>query len=119
MTKPDAFTVKTKITRELAGSGPPGGKAGTSDNEFVIWEQVMEEGVPKLDAQGSPVLESKLTERGARFAGELSQQGTIHKCRNETTKLQLWDQATKYCGEAVKSIMDVVNDPKEIIAYSH
>ena len=59
--KPDAFTVKTQIVRELAGSGPPGGKAGTSDNEFVVWEEVMEEGVPKLDGQGNPVLESTLT----------------------------------------------------------
>jgi len=113
MTKPDAFTVKTQIVRELAGSGPPGGKAGTSDNEFVIWEQVMEEGVPKLDAQGSPVLESKLTERGARFAGELSQQGTIisAEMRHEAA---LWDQATEYV-ENQSNIMDVVNDPKEIM----
>ena len=114
MTKPDAFTVKTQIVRELAGSGPPGGKAGTSDNEYVVWEQVMEEGVPKLDAQGSPVLESTLTELGARFAGELSQQGTIQSAEMRL-EAQLWDQARKIV-ENDKSIMDVIEEPKAILA---
>jgi len=114
MTKPDAFTVKTQIVRELAGSGPPGGKAGTSDNEYVVWKQVMEEGVPKLDAQGSPVLESTLTELGARFAGELSQQGTIQSAEMRL-EAQLWDQARKIV-ENDKSIMDVIEEPKAILA---
>ena len=114
MTKPDAFTVKTQIVRELAGSGPPGGKAGTSDNEYVVWEQVTEEGVPKLDAQGSPVLESTLTELGARFAGELSQQGTIQSAEMRL-EAQLWDQARKIV-ENDKSIMDVIEEPKAILA---
>jgi len=114
MTKPDAFTVKTKITRELAGSGPPSGKAGTSDNEFVIWEQVTEQGVPKIDAQGKPVLESKLTEQGARFAGELSQQGTIQSAEMRL-EAQLWDQARKIV-ENDKNVMDIIEEPKAILA---
>jgi len=112
--KPDAFTVKTQIVRELAGSGPPGGKAGTSDNEFVVWEEVMEEGVPKLDGQGNPVLESTLTERGARFAGELSQQGTILSAEMRL-EAQLWDQATKIV-ENQKGVMDIIEEPKAVLA---
>ena len=120
MTKPTAWSERTKAVLDLSGSQAPldkGKGKHLSANDFVQWEIV-----PEIDDQGNPVLingkpklksvNPTITKEGLDYVGRLAQQGTY-----ESAVMRTEQQLRELASENVrkdKNFQSKLNAPEII-----